>query len=91
MLGLGSLDLNDPLINDSEPVCLLNETEGHFTCPSVYSCALAYLIGSTVSHCSPGWWPQCLEPEYKEACSEQLTRMALGRDTNTSPDWTYGS
>lgn len=82
-----SLDSIYGLINYTEPVCLLNETERRFTCPPVSSCALAYVINSTVSLT----WPGCLDPEYKETWSEKLTRMALGRGINTSPDWTYGS
>lgn len=86
-----SLDSNYVWINYTEPVCLLNGTERHFTCPPVSSCAFAYVISSTVSHSGPGCWPQCLDPEYKETCSEKLTRMALGWGINTSPDGTYGS
>jgi len=85
------MDSNYGLINDSEPAFVFNETRGPFTCPPGYSCALACVISSTVSHSSPGCWPQCLEPEYRKTCSEKLTRMALGRGINTSPDQTYGS
>lgn len=84
-----SLDSNYGLIHYTEPVCLLSETERHFTCHPGSSCALAYVISSTVSHSWPDCWPQCLDPEYKEKCSEKLTRLALGRGIRTSPDWTY--
>lgn len=74
-------------LNDSEPLCVFNDTGGFFTWPLAYSCALACVIRSTVSPSSPGGWPQYLEPEHRETCSEKLMRMAVGRSINTSPDW----